>query len=273
MLENERAWAARYAATHRFSWMPVLFAPLCISPFLFPLLYVTGLGFYQKLFDPRLDVDHLVVEYADWVMFSSLLLFVVWAARNVWRAKNDPNIRYWQSMPSEGLVEIERHTLVAATSLWSDDYTDDCITQDNWADGSFNQVRLNGMTQWVVARTAAGHWLMLKKKYVGDRHVNHYNREKQMRDEEKRLKPAEEIVFAFAPGTHVLLGQRDSGAPVLVVHTPYWVTDEEYRRLLTISNHYDCLPPDRYAVVKEQDVEWLERLLDKATELLKVPAR
>ncbi|UZE09625.1 hypothetical protein [Pseudomonas sp. B21-053] len=261
MLAQEQAWARVYASGHRFSWITVLVPPLCFGPVLPGLAFLLGLLLYQSLFAPRLDIDQIIGASFGWLALATLLFMAAWVLRNYLRDTRDPTKRYWQSMPDEGLVELERHSLESGINLWSSDYDPDCNTLMLWKNGKLEPVQDSGVSQWVVAKTAAGHWLVLKEQFPGN---FSYGREGEMPAPDKHLQPAQELAIAFAPGTNLVLGRRFSGAPLPLVNTPYWLSADELKRLVEIAHHWTFFPPDRYAVVNQQDAGWLQRLVDKA---------
>jgi len=261
MLAQEQAWACEHGAMHRFSWLAVLVPPLCFGPMLPPIAWLLGLLLYQALFAPGLDVDRIVGDSLGWLVVAMLLFTTAWALRNFLRDKHDPTKRYWQSMPGQGLVELERHTLVSGFSLWSNDYDPDCNTLMQWADGKLVPVQDSGVSQWVLARTAEGRWQALKEQFAGN---FAYAREGQMPARDKQLQPREQLAIAFAPGTNLSLGRRFDGPLIPVEDTGYWLSAEELRRLVEVAHHWMFYPPDRYGVVNERDAEWVGRLVQRA---------
>ncbi|MGN8273732.1 hypothetical protein [Pseudomonas sp. SMN5] len=261
MLPQEQAWAREHAAMHRFNWLQVLVPPLCFGPMLPPIAWLVGLLLYRALFAPSLDVDRLVGDALGWLVVAMLLFTTAWALRNFLRDKRDPTKRYWQSMPEQGLVELERHTLVSGFSVWSNDYDPDCNTLMHWADGKLERLQDSGVAQWVLARTAAGQWLVLKEQFPGS---FTYAREGQMPALDRQFQPREQLAIAFAPGTNLSLGRRFDGAPIPVQDTAYWLSPEELRQLAKVAHHWMFFPPDRYALINEGDAEWVERLVQRA---------
>ncbi|WP_213939356.1 hypothetical protein [Pseudomonas sp. dw_612] len=261
MLAQEKAWAYERASGHRFSWIAVLLPPLCFGPVLPGIVCLLGLLLCRSLFAPDLDIDRVIGNSFGWLALATLLFMGAWGFRNFWRDTRDPTKRYWQSMPDQGLVELERHTLESGTSLWSSDYDPDCNSVMQWKNGKLESMQDSGVAQWVVARTSAGHWLVLKEQFPGS---FSYGREGKMPAPDKQLQPTQELAIAFAPGTHLALGRRFSGAPMPLVDTSYWLSADELKRLAEVAHHWIFFPPDRYAVVNQPDAEWLHRLMDKA---------
>ncbi len=162
MLAQEQAWARERAAMHRFSWIVVLVPPLCLGPVLPGIAFLLGLLVYQGLSAPGVDLDRIVGASFGWLVFATLLFMAAWILHNFLRDTRDPTKRYWQSMLDQGLVELEHHTLVSGISLWSNNYDPDCNTLMQWSDGKLKCVQDSGVSQWILAKTAAGHWLVLR---------------------------------------------------------------------------------------------------------------
>jgi hypothetical protein len=262
MLEQEHAWAEVHAAGHRFSWLTVLLPPLCFGPVLPALAYLVGLLMYRGVVDSSLDVDRIIGGSFAGLAVATALFTAAWVAHNVWRDKRDATKRYWQTMPGLGVVELERHTLVSCTNLWANDYDPECNSVMEWRDGKLVSAQDSGVSQWVVATTQAGYWLVLKKQYAGGYFT--YDREGKIPLVEKQLHPTEDLAIAFAPGTNLSLGQRCSGAPVPVVNTDYWLASDENKRLAEVAHHWMFFPPYRYAVVDIGAAPWVQRLVEKA---------
>ncbi|WP_246883112.1 hypothetical protein [Pseudomonas sp. Tri1] len=261
MLAEEQAWARERALMHRFDWIEVLVPPLCLGPVLPSLAFLLSLWLYQALIAPGLDVDRIVGDSLGWLALVTLLFMAAWALRNYVRDTRDPTKRYWQSMPDRGLVELERHTLISGTSLWSCDYDPDCNTLMQWTNGKLECVQDSGVSQWLLAQTAAGHWLVLKEGYPGD---FTYARIGKMPPLDKQMQPRQHLTIAFAPGTNLPLGRRFDGAPLPLIQTPYWVFADELKRLVEVAHHWTFFPPNRYAVVNDQDARWVQWLVDRA---------
>jgi hypothetical protein len=261
MLAQEHAWAREHAAMHRFSWIEVLLPPLCFGPILPGIAFLLGLMLYRTLFAPSLDIDRIVGASFGWLALATLLFMAAWVLRNFLRDTHDPTKRYWQSMPGQGRVELERHTLVSGTSLWASDYDPDCNTLMQWNHGQLECVQDSGVSQWVLAKTIAGHWLVLREQYPGG---FSYGRVGKMPAQDKHMQPGQELAIAFAPGTYLPLGRRFGGAPMPLIDTPYWMSADELKRLAEVAHHWTFFPPDRYAVVNHQDAEWVQRLVEKA---------
>jgi hypothetical protein len=261
MLPQEQAMARWHAAGHRFSWLVVLVPPLCFGPILPPLALLLGLLLYRALWAPGLDIDRIIGQSFGWLALVTLLFTMLWVLRNFLRDKHDPVKRYWQSMPAQGVVELERHGLVSGISLWSNDFDPDCNTLLHWANGKLQSVQDSGVLQWVLAKTAAGHWLIVKEQYPGDFCYGPVGR---MPEADKHLQPCQQLAIAFAPGTNLSLGRRFDGEPIPMVNTPYWMSANELKRLGEAAHHWMFSAPDRYAVVNDEDVAWVQRLLDRA---------
>lgn len=261
MQAEELAWAQHHALGQRFSWIEVLVPPLCFGFVLPGIAWLVALLLYRTLVAPELDIDRVISQSWLGLGVATLLFFAAWVGLNVWRARRDPAKRYWASMPAQGLVELERHTLVAGTSLWANDYDPDCNTLMQWNGEALLPVQDSGITQWLLAKTQAGQWLVLKRQFPG--HFR-YGTKGQVPAEGKWLKPSSELALAFAPGTNLLLGRRFSGTPIPVRDTRYWLTAEERKHLGKIAHHWCFTAPDRYALINPDDTHWVERLVDRA---------
>ncbi|NWA24441.1 hypothetical protein HX866_06030 [Pseudomonas gingeri] len=261
MLAQEQAWARERASMHRFSWIEVLLPPLCFGPVLTGMVFFLGLLLYRALFAADQDIDRIAGDSFGWLVLATLLFTAAWGLRNYWRDTRDPTRRYWQPMPDQGLVELERHTLVSGISLWSSDYDPDCNTLMQWTNGKLECVQDSGVSQWVLAKTTIGHWLVLKEQYPGSFSYERIGKKPAL---EKQMKPCQELAIAFAPGTNLPLGRRFSGAPVALVDSSYWLSADELKRLVEVAHHWTFFPPDRYGVINDQDTEWLQRLVNGA---------
>lgn len=261
MRAEELAWAHEHASGHRFNWIAVLLPPLCFGVFLPSLVFLLSLLLYRAVFSPGLDVDGILGHSWAWQALATLVFMAAWALRNYLRDTRDPIKRYWQTMPGQGVVELERHTLVSGTSLWSSDFDPDCNALMQWKNGRLEQAQSSGVAQWVVAMTTTGRWLVIKDEYPGP---FTYDRVGRMPAAQKRMHPCRDLALAFAPCTNVLLGRRFDGAPIALTHTEYWLSAEELTRLVEVAHHWRFFPPDRYGVVNQQDAPWVQQLLEKA---------
>jgi hypothetical protein len=261
MLAEELAWARDRATMHRFSWIMVLVPPLCLGPVLPGIAFSLGLLVYQGLSAPGVDLDRIAGASLDWLVLATLLFTAGWVLHNFLRDTRDRTKRYWQSMPDQGLVELEHHTLICGINLWSNDYDPDCNTLMQWSNGELKCVQDSGVSQWILAKTVAGHWLVLKEQFAGN---FSYGRVGQMPASDKQLQPLQQLAIAFAPGTNLQLGRRFDGAPMPLVDTPYWLSADELKRLDEAAHHWNFLPPNRYAVINDQDAAWVQRLVDRA---------
>ena len=261
MLAQELAWARDRATMHRFSWIIVLVPPLCLGPVLPGIAFALGLLVYQGLSAPGVDLDRIAGASLDWLVLATLLFVAAWVLHNFLRDTRDRTKRYWQSMPDQGLVELEHHTLICGINLWSNDYDPDCNTLMQWSNGKVKYVQDSGVSQWILAKTAAGHWLVLKEEFSGG---FNYGRVGKMPASDKQLQPLQQLAIAFAPGTNLQLGRRFDGAPMPLVETPYWLSADELKRLDETAHHWHFLPPNRYGVVNDEDAAWVQRLLDRA---------
>ncbi|QHF45963.1 hypothetical protein PspS35_20020 [Pseudomonas sp. S35] len=261
MLAQELAWAREHGGGHRFSWIAVLCPPLCFGLFLPSLAFLLSLLLYRAVFDAGLDVDRIIGDSFGWQVLAGLVFTAAWALRNYLRDRHDPINAYWQAMPGQGVVEVERHTLVSGISLWASDFDPDCNALMQWNNGRLERTQSSGVSQWVVALTTAGHWLVIKDEYPGD---FTYNRVGCMPAAQKRMQPSRDVVLAFAPRTNLLLGRRFEGEPIPLTHTAYWLSAEELKRLVEAAHHWTFFPPERYGVVNPHDAPWVQRLVEKA---------
>jgi hypothetical protein len=260
MLPEELARARERASMHRFSWVMVLAAPVSVGLMLPSLAFVIGLGLVEKWFAPGLDIDRIIEGSWGWQALVTVLFIAGWASSNYRRDSRDPTKRYWQSMPDRGLVELERHTLISGISLWASDNPEhDSLML--WQNDKLVRVQSSGVSQWILAMTTAGHWLVLMEEFPG---VFRHGQVSRMPAPEQRMKPQQQLAIAFAPGTHVTLGERFDGAPVPLTESSYWMTADESSRLAEASHRWGFFPSDRYAVINDRDADWVQRLVDKA---------
>lgn len=261
MLPEEAARARERASMHRFSWVMVLAAPVSVGLMLPSLAFVIGLGLVEKWFVPGLDVDRIIDGSWGWQVLATVLFIGGWASSNYRRDSRDPTKRYWHSMPDEGVVELERHTLVSGISLWSCDDNPEALSLTLWQDDKLVRVQSCGVSQWILAMTSAGHWLVLTEEIPG---VFRHGQARRMPASDLRMKPQQQLAIAFAPGTQLMLGQRFDGAPLPLTESSYWLSADEFSRLAEASHRWGFFPPDRYAVVNDRDAGWVQRLVDKA---------
>lgn len=260
MLPEELARARERASMHRFSWVMVLAAPVSVGLMLPSLAFVIGLGLVEKWFVPGLDVDRIIDGSWGWQVLATVLFITGWASSNYWRDSRDPTKRYWHSMPDEGGVELERHTLVSGISLWSCDDNPEALSLTLWQDDKLVRVQSCGVSQWILAMTSAGHWLVLTEEFPG---VFRHGQARRMPAPDQRMKPLQQLAIAFAPGTQLTLGQRFDGAPLPLTETSYWMSPDESSRLAEASHCWGFFLPDRYAVINDRDAGWVQRLVDK----------
>lgn len=261
MLAEEMAWARERASGHSFNWIEVLLAPLCFGVFLPSLVFLLSLWLYRAMLAPGLDIDRVIGGSFGWLALATVVWMAAWSLYNVRRDRRDPTKRYWQSMPEQGVVELERHTLVSGISLWSSDYDPDCNALMQWKNGQLERTQSSGVSQWVVAMTTAGHWLVIKDEYPGS---FTYDRVGRMPSLDQQMQPRREVAITFAPGTNLALGRRVDGDLMPLAHTAYWLSADELKRLVEVAHHWSFFPPDRYGVVNAQDAQWVQRLVDKA---------
>ncbi|MCD5996186.1 hypothetical protein KDX38_21430 [Pseudomonas sp. CDFA 602] len=261
MLAQEKAWAQERALGHGFNWLFVLMPPLVFGPLLPGLAFLVSLLLYQGLIDHELNIDRVIGASFGWLVLATLLFTAAWALRNYWRDTRDPTKAYWQRMPEQGQVELERHILLSVVSLWASVFDPDVNTIMHWRDGQLRAVQSSGVSQWILALTAAGHWLVFKEEYPGS---FTYGRVGRMPPLDRQLQPLRELAVAFAPGTQLSLGLRFEGECVPTTHTAYWMDANELKRLGEVAHHWCFFPPDRYGVINPQDAEWVRCLANKA---------
>ncbi|WP_434563257.1 hypothetical protein [Pseudomonas sp. Z4-20] len=261
MLPQEAAWARERAFMHRFSWVMVLAAPVSIGLMLPSLAFVIVLGLVEKWFVPGLDIDRIIVGSWGWQVLATVLFVAGWALSNYRRDSRDPIKRYWQSMQDRGVVELERHTLISGISLWANDVDPDCSSVMQWKNDTLVREQASGVSQWILAMTTAGHWLVLREEFPGAFRHGPVGR---MPAPDERMKPRQQLAITFVPGTQVTLGERFDGAPLPLTDSSYWMSADEFSRLAEASHRWTCLPPDRYAVVNDRDADWVQRLVATA---------
>ncbi len=136
MSPEEKAWALYKGSLHRSGWLEWLILPVVIGLWAPMVCIVLVLLAYQALFAPEFDPQRHGEAIFTAMLLSTLLLFVVWVAWNRHRALHDPRLLYWRDLPEVAEVELERHTLVSAFSLWSSDYDPDNPQVARWVDGT-----------------------------------------------------------------------------------------------------------------------------------------
>ncbi|SEI21573.1 hypothetical protein AB3464_03545 [Pseudomonas asplenii] len=260
MSPEEKAWALYKGSLHRSGWLEWLILPVVIGLWAPMVCIVLVLLAYQALFAPEFDPQRHGEAIFTAMLLSTLLLFVVWVAWNRHRALHDPRLLYWRDLPEVAEVELERHTLVSAFSLWSSDYDPDNPQVARWVDGRIQQMADSGVSQWLLARTAEGRWLVLCERVAGT-----------FRGYGTQVRPAaasqwplsRELAIAFAPRTNVPLGLRFSGAPLALAETSHWLSRGDLDRLTRVAHHWTFFAPERYGLINSAYVPWLEELLGR----------
>lgn len=258
MSPEEKAWALDKGSVHRSGWLHWVILPVVIGLWAPMLCIILVLLAYQALFAPGFDPQQHADAILTVILASTLALFIVWVAWNRHRARHDPRLLYWRDLPEMAEVELERHTLVSAFSLWSSDFDPDNPQVERWADGRIQHLADSGVTQWLLARTAEGRWLVLCERVAG-----------VFRGYGTQVKPAaasqwplsQELAIAFAPRTNIRLGLRFSGAPLAPVETSHWLSRGDLDRLARIAHHWTFFAPERYALVSPAEDPWIEALL------------
>ncbi|QXI30605.1 hypothetical protein [Pseudomonas vanderleydeniana] len=261
MSPEEKAWALDKGSGHRSGWLNWVILPVVIGLWAPMVCIILVLLAYQALFAPGFDPQQHREAILTAIQASTLLLFIVWVAWNRHRARHDPRLLYWRDLPEVAEVELERHTLVSAFSLWSSNYDPDNPQVARWADGRIQQVADSGVVQWLLAQTAEGRWLVLCERVAG-----------VFRGHGTQVRPAaasqwplsEELAIAFAPRTNIPLGLRFSGAALALAETGHWLSRGDLDRLARIAHHWTFFAPERYALINPSDVPWLEALLRRA---------
>ncbi|WP_431823411.1 hypothetical protein [Burkholderia sp. F1] len=259
MSDEEQARARSAATVHVRSWLAILFVPIVFGPWVPMFAYMLGMLAYRGMFDPAFDIDRAVVETAVPVIWVTALIIAAWIGLNWCVATYGTRQRYWREMPFNGHVELERHTLCSAIIVWSDDYDPEPIYVEEWIDGKLKSSRA-GVRQWILARTSAGHWLVLDHGIAADS----WSGPPTFPLETRRLTPGRELAVAFAPRTNIRIGLRMSGPAAPLTLTSYLLSDAERQRLAAAAHHYEFFPPDQYGVVDSADADWVGELAARA---------
>ncbi|SHN03579.1 hypothetical protein SAMN05216593_10682 [Pseudomonas asturiensis] len=261
MTAEELAEARVHACANISNRIQILLVPILagsLAPYFVFLLSVIA---YASVFSTRHDMDKAVGDYSPWVIAATPLVVGSWALYSTLRAKYDVTERYWKTMPDQGLVDIERHTLTWAINLWSYCFDSDSSTMDRWVDGQLKSVNDSGVSQWLLARTTAGQWLVLRHAIEGAMWI--------MRGPETpavklQLHPTQDLALAFAPRTNRCLSKRFSGSPLPVAQTSLWLSDTQAQHLGEIAHHWHFFYPQRYGVVSQEDARWIDALVERA---------
>ena len=260
MTAEELAAARSHAFMQRSDWLTLLFVPFLLGAALPPFIYLLGGLIYTRWFASGPDVDEALYAHLGWTGVASGLLILCWSLYRIVRARYDVKVCYWKTMPDQGRVDVESHTLTGALNLWSYCFDPDCSTMDRWVDGKLKSVPDSGVSQWLLARTITGEWLVLRHAIEGAMSI--------MREPEKppitlQLQPTEHLALAFAPQTNLCLGKRFSGNPMPVAQTSLWLSHAETQHLSEIAHHWQFFYPQRYGVVSQEDARWVDELVQK----------
>ena len=233
MSDEERARAKSVGSVHVRSWLAILVMPVAVGPAIPMLAYLLGMLAYRGTVDPAFDMDRAVSETAVTVIWVTALFIAAWIGLNWCVATYGTRQRYWREMPSNGHVELERHTLCSAIVVWSDDYDPEPLYVEEWIDGKLKS-SMTGVRQWILARTSAGHWLVLDHRIAADG----WGAPPTFPSETKRLIPRRELAIAFAPRTHIRIGLRWSGPAAPLTVTSYLLSHAKCERLAAAAHHY-----------------------------------
>lgn len=261
MSDEERARARSAGTVHVRSWLTILMLPVVVGPVIPVLAYLLGMLAYHGTVDPTFDMDRAVDGTAVTIIWVTALFIAAWIGLNWCVATYGTRQRYWREMPSNGHVELERHTLCSAIVVWSDDYDPEPLYVDEWIDGKLKSSRTR-LRQWILARTSVGHWLVLDHRIAAD----NWYAPPTFPSETKRLIPRRELAIAFAPRTHIRIGLRWSGPAAPLAVTSYLLARAECERLSAAAHHHAFFPPDQYGVVGPADADWVGELAAKALE-------
>ncbi len=261
MSNEERARAKSAGSVHVRNWLAIVMLPVVFGPVIPMLAYLLGLLAYRGMVDPAFDLDRAVDGTAVTIIWVTALFIAAWIGLNWCVAMYGTRQRYWREMPSNGHVELERHTLCSAIIVWSDDYDPEPLYVEEWIDGKLKSSTTR-VRQWILARTSIGHWLVLDHRIAAD---NGYG-PPTLPLETKRLIPQQELAIAFAPRTHIRIGLRWSGPAAPLTVTSYLLSHAECERLTAAAHLYAFFPPAQYGVVDPSDADWVAKLAARALE-------
>lgn len=259
MSDEEQARAKSAATVHVRNWLAILLMPLAFGPWVPMFAYMLSILAYRGMFDPTFDIDRAVVQAAVPAIWATALFIAAWIGLNWCIATYGTRQRYWREMPFERRVELERHTLSSAIVVWSDDYDPEPLYVEEWIDGKLKSSRA-GVTQWILARTSAGHWLVFDHRLAADSWCG----PPTLPSETRRLTPGRELAIAFAPRTNIRIGLRIDGPAAPLTLTSYLLSHTECQRLAAVAHHCNFFPPEQYGVVDPSDADWVEELAAKA---------
>ncbi|SHN03588.1 hypothetical protein SAMN05216593_10683 [Pseudomonas asturiensis] len=254
MTAQELTTARGYALELKNNWGLVLFVPVL---FLAALLVVPV--DLSTLLGLPAGVDHMTDHPQRWILDVAALVLACWAMYNIMRVKCSVTARYWKTMPRQGVVDLEPHRLVSAINLWSAYIDYDACVVSEWVDGKLTTVCYTGVSQWLLAKTATGQWLVLRHAIKGEM----LKGSPEVPTHDLQLHPTQDLVFAFAPRTNLCLGKRFGGNALPVAQSGLWLSESEQHYLGKIAHHYDFFYPQRYSVVSEENAVWIEALIQK----------
>ncbi|RQT20254.1 hypothetical protein [Burkholderia contaminans] len=261
MSNEERARAKSAGSVHVRNWLAIVMLPAVFGPVIPMLAYLLGLLAYRGMVDPAFDLDRAVDGTAVTIIWVTALFIAAWIGLNWCVAMYGTRQRYWREMPSNGHVELERHTLCSAIIVWSDDYDPEPLYVEEWIDGKLKSSTTR-VRQWILARTSIGHWLVLDHRIAADSGYG----PPTLPLETKRLIPQQELAVAFAPRTHIRIGLRWSGPAAPLTVTSYLLSHAECERLTAAAHLYAFFPPAQYGVVDPSDADWVAKLAARALE-------
>ena len=149
MSDEERARAMSAGIVHVRNWLAILAMPVVFGPVIPMLAYLLGLLAHRGMVDPAFDLDRAVDGTAFTIIWVSALFIAAWIGLNWCVATYGTRQRYWREMPSNGHVELERHTLCSAIIVWSDDYDPEPLYVEEWIDGGFKSSKAR-VRQWIL---------------------------------------------------------------------------------------------------------------------------
>ncbi|KPY31960.1 MULTISPECIES: hypothetical protein [Pseudomonas syringae group] len=261
MSDQELAEARLHAGSRLSSWLQILLVPVIFGSVLPCLLFLLSLMVYASLFASHVDIDQAIDDYIVWALAATPLFMGGWALYNTLRARHDVTERYWKTMPDEGLVDTETHTLTWAINLWSSCYDPDASTMHRWIDGELKSVPDSGISQWLLAKNTTGQWLVVRHAIQGTMHLL---KKPDIPAVNLQLQPTQDLVLTFAPQTNLCLNKRFSGTALPVVQSGLWLSQHEALHLSDIAHHWQFFYPQRYGLVSQEDARWVDDLVDRA---------
>ncbi|MEQ4223753.1 MULTISPECIES: hypothetical protein [Pseudomonas syringae group] len=254
MTADERAVVHGYTQQVSTTGILIMFVFLLLLAAL--LLMPADLAALLMSTDDRPLPDHERI----WILDVAGVVLACWAIYGIVHIQYGVKARYWKTMPDQGLVDLESHTLVSAINLWSAniDY-ESCVVYE-WVNGELTTVHYTGVSQWLLAKTTTGQWLILRHDMKGEM----LKGKPEVPPVELHLQPTQNLALAFAPQTNICLGKRFSGKNLPVAQSGVWLREQEWLYLSKIANHYDFFYPQRHCLVSEEDGLWVDVLVERA---------